>query len=695
MHIDFSIPWQDPVLVFTLILLIILLVPVLMERIKFPSIFGFILAGLFIGEYGFNILSRNSSFELFGTVGILYLMFIAGLEIDLNEFIKNKTKGIVFGIITVIIPLIISVPVFYYFFHYSLPASILIGGIFTSHTLVTYPLVSKLGISKNLAVNISIAGTLIADVTALLILAIITNNISGSLDIFYWIWFIIAITIYGGVIFWLIPKISRWFFKQISDNILQYIFVLSIVFLSAFFAMLAGLEPIVGAFFAGLSLNRLIPHTSALMNRIDFIGNALFIPFFLIGVGMMINYQFLFSSIDALVIILVMTIIAVVSKYLAATLTSRIFRLSKIQGLLIFGLSNARIAAALAIALIGFHLEIGQSSEGEPVHLLDENIFNGVIIMILVTSTISSFVTQNAGKKIAEKDLKDKVFKGNLSTENTLIGLANTANMGNLIDLAVFTIDKKVNNRIYGLHIITANNENNENINRAEKLITEAKKHASSADIHLKPIIRFDINIASGIINTIKERQISHFFIGLHEKASLLDNFYGKLTRDLLKKSESTIYINKLYQPINTIQKFIVVSPPKAHLENGFCAWLKRIMQISINSGTKLTLYASADTNNYIKQKIKVDIDYNFRLFDDFNDILIISKDIEKNTMIIFNVARKNSVSYDKTMEKAGSHIVKYFNKINFMLVFPGNYSTLSSDVQADETYRTKSIFEV
>lgn len=693
MHLDFSLPWQEPVLVFTLILLIILLVPVFLERIKIPSILGFIIVGIFIGKYGFNIISRNASIELFGTVGILYLMFIAGLEIDLNQLIKNKTKGIVFGIITIFIPVIISVPVFHFLFHYSLPASILIGGIFASHTLLTYPLISKLGISKNLAVNISIAGTLIADVTALLILAVITNNINNSFDVFYWIKFAVGIIIFGIVILWIIPKISRWFFKQISDNILQYIFVLSIVFLSALFAMLVGLEPIVGAFFAGLSLNRLIPYTSPLMNRIEFIGNALFIPFFLIGVGMLINYQVLFNSIYALIIIFVMTIISVVSKYWAAIITSKIFSLSRTQGLLIFGLSNARVAAALAIALIGFDLITGQTSEGKHIHLLDENIFNGVIFMILITSTISSFVTQNAGKKIAEKELKEKVFKDNLSTENILIGLANEANTEKLIDLAVSTINKKAKKQVYGLHIITKNNENNENINRAEKLITDAKKYTSSADIHLKSIIRYDMNIASGIINTIKERQITHFFMGLHEKASILDNFYGKLTSDLLKKSECTIYINKLFQPINTIEKFIVVIPPKAHLEKGFNTWLKSILQISLNTGKKLTLYASVDTNNFIKQKMKVDIDYKFELFDDFNDILIISKDIEMNTILIFNIARKHSISYEKTMEKIGSHIAKYFNNVNFMLVFPGDYST-NYNMQAHEIYQTESVVD-
>lgn len=674
MHLDLTLPFQEPVLVFVIILMIILSVPIVLEKIKIPSIIGLIIAGVLIGEYGFNIISRNSSIELFGTVGLLYLMFIAGLEIDLNEFIKNKTKGIIFGLITVFIPVSVSIPIFYLIFDYSLTASILISAIFASHTLVTYPLVSKLGISKNLAVNISIAGTLIADVAALLILAVITNNVEGHITFGYWLKFVASIVVFGFIVFYIVPKISRWFFKQVSDSILQYIYVLTVVFLSAFMAMLAGLEPIVGAFFAGLSLNRLIPHTSPLMNRVEFIGNAIFIPFFLIGVGMLINYNVLFGSVNALIITLVMTVIAVATKYLAAISTCRILKMSKSQGLLIFGLSNARVAAALAIALIGYDIVLGETAEGNPIHLLDENIFNGVIIMILITSTISSFATQKAGNKIAEHDLKNQIYKNSQPSENTLIGLANEDNAEKIIQLAISTLDKKRNNRLFGLHIITEQDENTETINRANKLMQNAKKYASSADFELQSLIRYDINIASGIIHTIKEQEIKHFFIGLHEKASILDSFFGNLTSDLLKKSESTIYINKLYQPINTIKKYILVLPPKAHVEKSFCEWFFRVIQISANTGNKMIVYATGETNSFIRKQMKVKTEYEFKPLDDFNDILIISKDITENSMVIFNIACKNCVSYDNSMENIGRYITKYFNDSNFMIVYPNNY---------------------
>jgi Kef-type K+ transport system membrane component KefB len=682
MHIDFSLPWHDPVLVFVVLLSIILIIPLVLERIKIPAIIGFIIAGILIGEFGFNLIPRDSSIELFGTVGLLYLMFIAGLEIDLNEFVKNKSKGITFGIVTILFPIILGVPVFYFIFNYSFSASVLIGSILVSHTLVTYPIISKLGITKNQAVHIAIAGTLIADVSALLILAVATNNIGNEFEILYWLMFFGKILLFGGVVLWGFPALSRVFLKYVSDNVLQYIYVLTVVFLSSFFAMLVGLEPIVGAFFAGLALNRLIPRTSPLMNRIDFIGNAIFIPFFLIGVGMLIDYHVLFKGPMALIIALSLSIVAILSKYLAAKSTQRIFKLSKNEGQLIFGLSNARVASALAIALIGFDIILGQTESGKPLRLLDESVFNAVVVMILITSAISSFVTQRAGRKIAAHDMKNQQVKDTAPTENILIGLANKATTEDLIHLAISTIDKKHHHQIYGLHIITKSNENTLSLNRANNLIDVSKKYAASADIELKPILRYDINIAAGIINTIKEREVKHFFIGLHEKASLLDSFFGKMTSDLLNKSESTIYISKLYQPINTVKKYLLVLPPKAHLESGFCDWFKRISQIIVNTGNELLIYGAVETQEFLLNKLKVTVSYNFKTLDDYNDKLVISRDISQNTMLIFALARKSSVSYEHSMEKMPKFITKYFMKTNFMIIYPNQVGP-----QKDEKY--------
>ncbi len=666
-----ELPIGEPVIVFTIILLVILLTPLLLNKIKIPPIIGLIIIGVIIGPNGVNLLERNSSIILFGTVGLLYIMFLAGLEIDLNEFKKNKNKSITFGAYTFFIPMFLGTTVFYFLLNYSLITSILVASMFASHTLLTYPMVSKLGVSKNLAVNTAVGGTMITDTAALLVLAIIAGSARGEINSAFWIKLTISIIIFAAIVLLLLPQLSRWFFKRNSDSIAQYIFVLGIVFLSSFLAMLAGVEPIIGAFLAGLALNRLIPHTSPLMNRIEFVGNALFIPFFLIGVGMLIDYKVLFSGLDALIVSITMTVIAIVGKYAAAYFTQKTFHFSKDQRLIIFGLSNSQAAATLAAVLIGYNIILGQTPAGEPIRLLNENILNGTIIMILVTCTISSFATQKSAINIAKEDLKNAPIDENNQTEKTLIGLANETTLECLIQLAISTIDKKKNNELFGLHIITADKENTETINNAKRLMEKAEKFAASVDFVLQPLIRYDLNITSGVINTIKEKDINHFYIGLHQKTSLIDNFYGRLTNDLLTKNDSTIFIHKSYQPLSTIKKFVLVIPKNAEAECGFIDWYSRITQIATNTGNRFEIFTNDQTIAYLKKMKHRNQNLVFKKFDDFEDFLVLTREVVDNTMLIVNLARKDGISYHPDMEKIGGYINKYFTQTGFILIYP------------------------
>ena len=291
MH-GFELPLKSPVLVFSLILLIILLSPILMRKLNIPGIIGLIISGVIVGPHGLNLLAKNSAIELFSTIGLLYIMFIAGLELDLNEFKANKNKSLLFGFFTFTIPLAIGFPVVYYFLDYNFNASFLTASMFATHTLVAYPIVSRLGVSKNQAVAITVGGTILTDTAVLIILAVVMENSKGSLNQEFWIRLAISLAIFSVIMFLLIPRIAKWFFRKLeSEKHSHYIFVLSVVFFAAFLAELAGIEAIIGAFVAGLALNKLIPHSSALMNRIEFIGNSLFIPFFLISVGMLVDIR--------------------------------------------------------------------------------------------------------------------------------------------------------------------------------------------------------------------------------------------------------------------------------------------------------------------------------------------------------------------------------------------------------------------
>src|SRR5690554_6222307 len=367
---QFQLPLQNPVLIFSLILAIILLAPILLQRIRIPGIIGLIVSGIIIGPAGLNILEKSLFVDVFSTIGLLYIMFIAGLELDLNEFKATRNKSILFGFLTFTIPLGVGFPVCHYLLGYDFNASFLTASMFATHTLVTYPIVSKLGVSKNQAVAVTVGGTILTDTAVLIILAVIMGAHDGGLTREFWIRLVISLTIFSAIMFLVIPRIAKWFFRKLeSEKHSHYIFVLSIVFFAAFLAEIAGVEPIIGAFVAGLALNKLIPHSSALMNRIEFIGNSLFIPFFLISVGMLVDVSVILSGPWAIIIAITLTTVAIAGKWIAAYLTQLSFKYSKSQRNLIFGLSSASAAATLAVILVGYKAGI-----------LDEHILNGTII---------------------------------------------------------------------------------------------------------------------------------------------------------------------------------------------------------------------------------------------------------------------------------------------------------------------------
>ena len=347
--LNVQFPLDDPVQVFTVILLIILFGPLLLARLRVPGVVGLILAGTLVGPHGLHVLEQTET-TLFGTVGLLYIMFIAGLEIDLADFRKNRKRSLMFGAITFAIPLLIGTIVSYYFLQYPLRSSFLLASMFATHTLISYPIASRLGIIRNEAVTITVGGTMITDTAALLILVMITASVSGELNALFWGRMAVSIGLFTTTVLWDFPMVGRWFFRHAEqDGVVQYIFVLTMVFIAAFLAELAGLEPIIGAFLAGLALNRLVPHTSALMNRIEFIGNALFIPFFLIKVGMLVDPAVIFEGPQALLVAATLTAVALSSKWLAAYFAQRAFGFSTPQRNVIFGLSSAHAAATIAI----------------------------------------------------------------------------------------------------------------------------------------------------------------------------------------------------------------------------------------------------------------------------------------------------------------------------------------------------------
>ncbi|RPA70223.1 cation:proton antiporter [Cyclobacteriaceae bacterium YHN15] len=672
-YLDFSLPWSNPVLIFASILFIILFAPILLNRIKIPQLIGLIIAGAIIGPNGLNLLERDSSVVLFGTVGLLYIMFLAGLEIDMGDFKKNKNKSIVFGLFTFSIPMVLGFFSGIYVLGFEVLTSILLASMFASHTLIAYPILSKMGVVKNKAVNITVGGTVITDTLALLVLAIIVAMSSGELTNDFWIRMGVSILIFSAIVIFGFPVLGRWFFKRNDDPIAQYIFVLAMVFLGAFLAEAAGIEGIIGAFLAGLALNKLIPHTSPLMNRIEFVGNALFIPFFLIGVGMLIDFRVFFSDVETIIVAATMTIVATVSKFLAAWITQKTFKFSAAQRDVIFGLSNAQAAATLAAILVGYNVILGVNEEGEPIRLLGESILNGTILMILVTCTVASFVAQRGASKLVleESEEIDETEKED-SDEKILIPVNYPDNIEELIHLGVTIKAQSAKNSLLALNIVPSDSEDESKEKYARKLLEKASVSASATDNILTELIRYDSNVVNGITNVIKENKVSDIILGLHKKQEISDTFLGKLTEGILGKSNVTALIYQSNQPLNTITRYIIVIPKNAEKEMGFAFWLLRVWNIGRNTGAKLVFFGSNDTLKYIQQvHLKFSLEAEFVEFEDWDDFLIISKDLKEDDALVVIMSRTNGVSFDPIMEKLPKYLNKYFNKNNYILLYP------------------------
>lgn len=673
-----TLPLTDPVLKFLLILVIILAAPLLLNKLRIPHLLGLIIAGAIIGPNGFNLVLRDSSIILSGTAGLLYIMFLAGLEIDLGDFKKNKWKSLTFGMYTFLVPMALGTLVGLYVLNFSMLTSILLASMFASHTLIAYPIISKLGITKDKAVGITVGGTMITDTLALLVLTVIVEMAVGDVDDWFWYRLGAAIILFFAFVMIVFPIVGRWFFKRCEDNVSQYIFVLVMVFLGAYLAELAGLESIIGAFLAGMALNRLIPSTSPLMNRVEFVGNAIFIPFFLIGVGMLIDYRAFFTNWDTIKVGAVMIVVATVAKFGAAWLTQKTFRMSVDQQRVIFGLSNAQAAATLAAVMVGYNVILGETPAGEPIRLLNESVLNGTILMILVTCTMASFSAQKGAHNIAMNDVSEEKEGTGEHQERILIPVSYEKNVTELVNLSTAIKSKKNKNGLFALNVINNQASDDKAFKQSKKVLNMAVTTASATDNVLQDLLRYDLNVANAIISVIKEQGITDLVLGLHQGKGVVSSFLGNMTEAILGQSNVTTLIYRPIQPIATVKRHLVVVPARAEKEVGFPMWVNKVWNIIHNSGAKAVFYASEDTTMYLKEIYKKrPIEAEFSSFDDWDDFLIMSREIKSDDTLWVVMSRRERLSYHANMSRIPNYLNKYFQSNSFVLVYP---------IQAGET---------
>lgn len=671
----FETPLTNPVLIFSLILFIILLSPILLRKIKIPGIIGLILSGVLIGPHGLGILERNSAVDLFSTIGLLYIMFIAGLELDMNEFRKSRHKSVVFGIFTFVVPLSIGFPICYYLLGYDTLASIMISSMFATHTLVAYPVVTSYGISKNEAVAITIGGTILTDTAVLIILAVIIGASQGQLDQQFWVTLGISFSIFLLIMFGIVPRIAKWFFQKVnSEKTAHYVFVLTVVFFAAFLAEIAGLEHIIGAFVAGLALNKLIPHSSALMNRIEFMGNAIFIPFFLISVGMIVDISVLTRGPMALYIAATLTVAAIATKWVAAWFTQISFGYSSAQRQVIFGLSSAHAAATLAVIMVGYQYGI-----------IDENVLNGTIVLILITCIVASIATERASKQVVLAGDQDEVAEKRdvVRDEQLLLPIANLNNMESLLDFATLIKNKRSPNPFTVVTVVPNNEMADQNLKKARKNLDSTAKYASGSEIEVNMMATIDYNIASGISRATREVGADGIILGWPSKPGIIEKMVGEKSESILNRTDVNLFMCHVDQPLVTHQRITVLCPTLAESELGFHFWLEKVFSLAKELTVTAQFVCDERSQEAIESYIannKVTVRTLFSAFDEWDDLSALRPFIQDNDLIVFVSARFGDMSHRHSFESLPMKLVRWFGDRNRVLVYPSRRPSYSFD---------------
>ncbi len=692
----FVSPLTNPVLVFIVVLLIILISPIILRPIKIPGIIGFILFGVLIGPHGLNWLAKMDGhggdvagvdgIDLFSTIGLLYIMFIAGLELDMNEFQKTKNKSLLFGFLTFAFPVCVGFPVSYFLLGYDLLPSVLIASMFATHTLVAYPIVTSYGVSKNEVVAVTIGGTILTDTAVLVILAVIKGLSQGQIGFDFWLTLGISLTVFIAIMFGIMPRIAKWFFSKVEgEQTSHYIFVLTVVFVAAFLAELAGLEHIIGAFVAGLALNKLIPPSSALMNRIEFIGNALFIPFFLISVGMIVNLGVLFSGTWALIIVVTLAAVSISGKFLAALVTQLVFKYTNSQRNLMHGLSNAHAAATLAVILVGYDSGI-----------VDESMLNGAVALILISCLFASLLTEKASKKVVLEGHQDNTDAGHVQAheEKILIPIANLNKMETIIDFATLVKSKRSPYPLQILSVVDNNQQATKNIELARKNLDKMAKYASGSETELDLLTAIDYNIANGIGRTSKNISADGLILGWPSATSFIEKIVGEKAESILNRTDTTLFMCRLDKPLLTHKSIIIFAAPFSESEVGFEFWMDKMLKLALELSLPLKFVCVGRTQHAIEEYIenmKSSSQASFVKYNDWDNIFGLSAFSNVDDLLVFVSARYGDVSYRDSLDGLAKRVGRYYSKQNLILIYPARRANIHID--AYEDVKTAPIF--
>ena len=665
-------PISSPTLIFFVVLLIVLLAPIIMGKLRIPHIVGMVLAGVLIGEHGLHILNRDDSFELFGKVGLLYIMFLAGLEMDMESVKKNSKRILWFGLLTCLVPLLLTFFMAMWLLDYSETASFLLGCIMASNTLIAYPIISRYGLQRHPSVMLSVGASMLSLLMALMMLAGLSASYGENAGLTFWLLFIIKFGAFCGVSIWGIPKLARYFLRRYSDAVMQFIFVLSVMFLSAALSEAIGVEGIVGAFIAGLILNRYIPHVSPLMNRIEFTGNAIFIPYFLIGVGMLIDVSSLFEGARMIWVVLLIVFFGTFGKALAAYISSLLFRLTKAEGHMMFGLTCAHAAGAIAMVMVGMRLEV---SPGH--YLVNNEMLNGVVIMILITCIISTMMTEKASQDIILIGKMMPTANRKKDDEKILLCVKYPEIAPQLLELALMMRNAKLKRDLVALNVVYDDVNSATHREEGLQLLERLQQRASAADLPMQTQVRLSSNIANGIKHAFREFGCSEIIMGMHVHTDVNPKFWGEFLQSLYNGLNRQIVLTRFVQPLNTLRRIQVAVPSRAEFEPGFHRWMERLARMAGNLDCRIEFHGRNESLELIREYINnhhpsVRAEYTFMAH--WNELPRLAENIGADHMFVVITARKGTISYKTALERLPKELMQHFSGKNLMILFPDQY---------------------
>ena len=567
-------------------------------------------------------------------------------------------------------------------------AALLLSAIMASNTLIAYPIVGRYGLTRHTSSTLSVGSSMMALFMALIVMASIVNSFQGGAGIGFWVLFVVKFFVYSIGLILVIPRLIRWFLRRYSDAVMQFIFILAVVFLSAALSDAVGLEGIFGAFLSGLILNRFIPRVSPLMNRIEFTGNALFIPYFLIGVGMLINVRLLFQGTHILWVVFCLVLFGTLGKAVAAYLAVGVFRMPRLAGHMMFGLTSAHAAGAIAMVMVGRRLEISPG-----VYLFGDEVLNGIVIMILFTCVISTVVTEWAAQRLRLKEKKEPELVKTVNDEKILIPVKYPEYADNLVSMATMMRNPKLKRELVALNVVYDDVNMRHNQAEGQRLLEHLQHLASASDVPMTTQVRIAANIANGIKHAFKEFQASEILMGLHFHHNISKGFWGEFTRSLYNGLSRQIIITRIMQPLNTVRRIQVIVPSRAEFEPGFYRWLERLARMTENLECRIIFHGRKDTlqliNEYIHNNF-ASVRAEYVPMKHWNELPDLATKVSKDHLFVIVTARKGTISYKSAMERLPDEVNRYFKGKTLMIIFPDQYGNEMDDMTFAQPQHTE-----